>query len=426
MAATRLVAAIAKEVRLILRDREALLFLFAMPLVFVLIMSLALRDSFHERAGVQFALLVVNQDSGKVGEKLVDYFRHSSHFKTDVQTTAPDMKAVDGDLRTGKYKFAILIPKDTTARAARRISQQLDANTPKTLEPPIAVQLLTDPEVRGDQRALVMASLNRALQSVETAILLQQVNAAGKRLLRARQLFPEIPAIKAPAALNTFVDITDASSENSQVPTPTSVQQNAPAWTLLAMFLLVIPMSMTLIKERQLGSLQRLQSIAVPPWLLLIGKTVPYFVINQLQLLLILLEGMYLLPHLSGEALTIGHAPFAIFLVSAGASLAAIGFGLLIAVFVRTNEQATVFGPVSVLILAAIGGIMVPRFVMPPLMQHIGNLSPLAWALDGFLDIFLREGGVREVLPEVARLFTFAAACFGIATWRFRRYFRQG
>jgi ABC-2 type transport system permease protein len=420
----RLFATLVKETRVVLRDREALLLLFVMPLVFVIIMSLALQDSFHERAGVQFSLLIVNQDGGKVGEKLAGHFSRSTHFRTEVRTADPEAAALEQELRSGRYKFAIVIPKDTTAHAVRRVQERLNPDAAKNPQPAIEVRLLTDPTVRGDQRALVMAALNRALQSVETAILLQQVGEAGKRLARARQMFPEIPAVKPAASLDTFVEVADALLDDATRPrAPTSVQQNAPAWTLLAMFLLVIPLSVTVIKERQQGSLQRLQSLATPPWLLLVGKALPYFVINQIQLVLIILEGMYVMPHLGGEALTIGDAPGAIALVSAGASFAAVGFGLLVAVFVRTPEQANVFGPTSVLILAALGGIMVPRFVMPPLMQQIGTISPLSWALEGFLDIFLRDGGVREVLPEFMSLAGFGAACFAVAAWRFRRYF---
>jgi ABC-2 type transport system permease protein len=111
-------------------------------------------------------------------------------------------------------------------------------------------------------------------------------------------------------------------------------------------------------------------------------------------------------------------------LVSAGASLAAIGFGLFIAVSLRSAEQAHVVGPAAVLILAAVGGILVPKIIMPPFMQALANVSPLSWALDGFHDVFLRQGQAIDVVPEFLSLLGFAAVCFGVAAWRFRGYFR--
>jgi ABC-2 type transport system permease protein len=419
----RFAASLAKEVRLILRDPEALLLLFVMPLVFVVIMSLALQEPFRDRAGIQFPVLIVNQDDGPVGEKLAEHFTASRTFRTEVRRELP--AALADEMRAGKFRFAIVIPPKMTERASRRVAQGIDAEAPKGgREPPIEVGFLTDPTVRGDQRALVMASLNRALQAAETAILLRQVGEAGKRLVRAREMFPEIPLVRAPARLDTFVEIADApKTQGAKSAQPTSAQQHVPSWTLLAMFLLVIPLSVTFIRERQQGSLLRLQSLAIPPWLIVGAKVVPFFVINQMQMAIMLAAGVYLLPVLGGEALELGSSPAGLTLISAGASLAAIGYGFLLASFARTTEQATIFGPVSVLILAGIGGVLVPKMIMPPILQQIGMVSPFSWALEGFFDVFLRGGGVPEVLPELGGLLAFGMVCFAIALWRFRRQF---
>lgn len=423
----KLIAAVAKEIRVILRDREALLILFVMPVTFVLIMSLALQDAFSERAGIRFPLLIVDHDHGVIGDQIIQHFEHDNAFSvtrlraTPGETALPSAERVQEDLRSGRYKFAIIVPAGASRAAARRMDQQLGLTAAgKSPAAAVDIRLLADPTLRRDHRGLVISGLNRVLQGIESGMLLARYTQMTQRV-RAMGA-----ALRAPAkTTSTFADITDAADGGAQNgasrpdPVPTSVQQNAPAWTLLAMFFLVIPLSVTLIKERQQGSLMRLQSMAVPPWVLLAGKTVPYFIINQIQVLLILLVGMTLLPHLGGDALHIGHAPGAIALLSMAASLAAIGFGLLVATFARTPEQATTFGATSVLIFAALGGVMVPKLVMPPLLQQISNVSPLSWGLEGFLDIFVRAGGVREILPEFLQLLGFAAACMAIAVVRF-------
>ena len=425
----KLIAAIAKEMRVILRDREALLILFVMPVAFVLIMSLALQDAFSERAGIRFPLLIVDHDNGVVGERLIEHFGGDSAFSVTGQRANPGAAAlpsvmhVQEELRAGRYKFAIIVPAGASRDAGRHLDQQL--GLAPASKPPAArvdIRLLADPIVRRDHRGLVSSGLNRVLQGIESGMLLARYAQVAQRL-RAVGGAPGNPA----KTLNTFTAITDDADEaNSRsVPVPTSVQQNAPAWTLLAMFFLVIPLSVTLIKERQQGSLMRLQSMAVPPWVLLAGKTLPYFLINQIQVLLILLVGIYLLPRLGGDALQIGSAPGAIVLLSMAASLAAIGYGLLVATFARTPEQATTFGATSVLIFAALGGVMVPKLVMPAVLQQISNVSPLSWGLEGFLDIFVRAGGVREILPELLQLTGFAAACMAIAILRFGRGLRH-
>ena len=65
------------------------------------------------------------------------------------------------------------------------------------------------------------------------------------------------------------------------------------------------------------------------------------------------------------------------------------------------------FGPISVVIAAAIGGIMVPVYAMPKMMQQFSVLSPLGWGLDAFLELFVRGGNLKSVIPEVIALIGF-------------------
>ena len=54
-------------------------------------------------------------------------------------------------------------------------------------------------------------------------------------------------------------------------------------------------------------------------------------------------------------------------------------------------------------------------------MQQLSLLSPMAWGLEGLLDIFLRGGSMAEVLPEAGRLAGFGLATMGLAMWLARR-----
>jgi ABC-2 type transport system permease protein len=231
------------------------------------------------------------------------------------------------------------------------------------------------------------------------------------------------PKLKAEqlAAPKLFTRFTDEDTGADRLPAPTSVQQNAPGWTLLAMFFLAIPMSVTFIREYATGGLQRLQTMPVPRWVLYGGKIVPYFIINQIQFVLILIVGIWGLPLLGGDRLTVGHSPAALTVLSFSASFAAIGFALLIATLARTPEQASTLSATLIMTLGAIGGVMVPTIIMPPFMQKLAEFSPFFWGLEGFLDVYVRGGGLREVWPECTKLFGFAVVCFVLALQRFRQ-----
>ena len=82
-----------------------------------------------------------------------------------------------------------------------------------------------------------------------------------------------------------------------------------------------------------------------------------------------LLIGVYLFPSLGLPVLDISGRIGLLFVVTIFAGLAAIGLGLLLGTVARTQEQSAPFGATFVVILAAMGGVWVPVFVMPKIMQ---------------------------------------------------------
>jgi ABC-2 type transport system permease protein len=184
---------------------------------------------------------------------------------------------------------------------------------------------------------------------------------------------------------------------------------------MFAVFFIVISLSGNIIKEREDGSFTRLLTMPCPYWLYMLSKIIVYIVVCLLQLTMMFIMGKYILPLLGLPALAMGHSIVALVLMSVSASLAAIGYGIAIGKIATSNQQAAIFGSISVVILAAIGGVWIPTFVMPYTMQVISKLSPLNWGLTGFYDIFVRDGNWYSVLPESLALFLFFVLCSSIA-----------
>jgi ABC-2 type transport system permease protein len=410
-------ASVLKEARIILRDRQALILFFTMPVIFVLILSLSLRDVFGDRPGATFPVLVVVQDQGEVGRGVVETFRANPHIRLSLSRDASETQARQWVI-DGLYRFAVLVPAGATDQAQRRLGEIMaEVPVDLRLEKPVQVQALADPELRSDYRKVLEGTLNLALHGIEMKLGREQLEQTLRVTLGER--FTGLPDLDQ-ARLFTPVR-GDTVTKRGGGPTPSSVQQNAPAWTLLAMFFLSVPLSVSFIKEREQGSLFRLQTMSVPPWVVLGGKAVPFFVINQIQMISVLAVSVYVLPLLGGDPLGLGDAPLALALMGASASLAAIGFGIAVAMYARTTEQAAGFSSATVMIMGALGGILVPKAVMLPIMQDLAVLSPLSWGLDGFLDVFVRGGAVPEVLPEALALLAFSAFCHAIAILRYRR-----
>jgi ABC-2 type transport system permease protein len=128
------------------------------------------------------------------------------------------------------------------------------------------------------------------------------------------------------------------------------------------------------------------------------------------------------MPLIGGEGLSLQGVNWAaLLLMLLAISLAAVSLALAVACLVSSHAQAATLGPILNVLMVALGGVMVPLFVMPPVMQKIAGYSPMNWGLEGLLDALLRSGDVASVLPEVGRLVGFAALILVVAFVLFRR-----
>jgi len=89
------------------------------------------------------------------------------------------------------------------------------------------------------------------------------------------------------------------------------------------------------------------------------------------------------------------------------AALGAIGFGLLVGSGSRTHSQAALFGSVMVVILGIISGTFLPIHVMPKAIRIISSFSPVRWGIDNYLELFIRDGNVLDILPRALWLLMF-------------------
>jgi ABC-2 type transport system permease protein len=208
----------------------------------------------------------------------------------------------------------------------------------------------------------------------------------------------------------------------AQGPRPTAVQQNVPAWLVFGMFFVVASIAGLFVEERACGALARLRSLGARPWQLIVSKICPYLAVNGVQAALMLAVGVWLMPWIGGEGLSLQGVHWgALLLMLLAISLAAVSLALAVACLVRTHAQAATLGPILNVLMAALGGVMVPLFVMPPVMQKIAAYSPMNWGLEGLLNVLLRSGDVASVLPQAGRLAGFAVLMLMIAFGLFRR-----
>jgi ABC-2 type transport system permease protein len=165
----------------------------------------------------------------------------------------------------------------------------------------------------------------------------------------------------------------------------------------------------------------RLLTMPVSYFNVFMAKISVYTVVCYIQFILMVLAGMYILPLFGLAALDPGNQYILLSVLAIASSLAALGYGIMIGTVAKTHQQAAAFGSVSIVILAAIGGLWVPTYLMPPVMKHLATFSPLNWAHAGFLDVFLRGSDFIAISGELSKLLIFFFCCIAVAML-YRKY----
>ena len=417
MIGRHILVSIRKELKLLRRDRAGIFLLFIMPAFLVILITLIQDRVTNTTVDVLF----IDHDNGEVSRIIRDLFALSEEISLIEQEKSKKLnnKEAAGLLAKGDYQFAIILPKGLSEAANKNAARRIAAassNEKIESNPEPQITILFDPTVQGGFRTAVVEALQRVTQGIQYQFLFHY---GTQKLLQ--KLPAEIRAQLPPQGFNLteelpqIYDTTPLISIKEQFATgmnfirqPTAVQQNVPAWAIFGIFLIVVPLSGSIIRERNSGINKRLQLLPTSYYLLATGKLLAYILISLIQFLVILAAGIFILPLFGTDSFSPGNSLFLFAILVVAVSTAACGYGIFLGNICRTYEQTAVIGPVSVVIASAIGGVMVPVYALPESLKLFSNLSPLYWAQNGFYDLLLRDGTTASLIPEFALLFGFS------------------
>lgn len=372
-----------KEFKLIFRDIHALLVLFLMPSIFILIMSLALKNTYSQNIESKLKVAIISQNSKDI-DVLIEELNKNPYFEAKIENSISN-KDLIYEL---KYDFAIKLDSD--------FKNQINKNSKDFF-----IEIFSKPNIKYEFYTILKNEIVKNISKSITKDFFINSKIDAKNLDNLDNLISN---------QYIFKNEKDSSIINS-------VQQSVPAWLIFSMFFILIPISNTFINEKNFGTIQRIKSINIPLYTLLLGKILPYFIINQIQLIFMILIGIYIVPLFGGDILKIEGSYFLITLISFAISFAAISFALLIANISKTTEEATSIGGVINIIFAAIAGIMVPKFVMPQFMQDLSLFSPMSWGLESFIEILVNNGSFSDIKSYLLYLVIFGTMCLIFANF---------
>lgn len=403
----KLKSTILKDIRILLRDKIGLVIMFAMPILLAIVITSVQNSTFELVNENKIPLLVYNKDKGETGKELITALQKIGIFELQQLSGEYSEKDIAEKMHNKDALVAIVVPGDYSAEVLRKAKnvtrealKKLDIGTDSMLIKSSAETPLTlyyHPVLQQSFRNSIDGAIKSSLQLIQSKFIV-------------KNLYQEVNEEAIPDSLET--QILSNQTPINEIPVskdgsrtiPTASQHNVPAWTIFAMFFIVISLGSSIVREKQSGSFTRLRTLPTSFAVALLSKQITYLLVTLMQAIVIFSIGIWLFPKMGLPALNLPADKAALLLVTLICGWGATSFAICIGVFAQTQEQANGIGAVSIVLLAAIGGLLVPSFAMPSSFRYIMQLSPLHWCLEAFYGLFLEGGKLRDILLNILPL----------------------
>lgn len=403
-----------KDIKILLKDPSALVVLLILPLMFMTVMSFALKNEYGSNDN-PVTLGYFDKDNTKISRDYLAKIEESKGIKLEKISTVEDFSKYKEENR---YIVLFTIPEgfeksiiDNTKINVEMFSDATQATTANVLIQSItgvsrAFEVKYQLENYGRKQAdmtnkFVNDSIEETVKGIESNLGMelpidnsQNEDKEEKISKNTEKLMKEEVEKQNIAIVNVF--------SNDQKTSPNSFQQNVPGYAVMFAFFIVMWSGKSFLKERESGTWKRLLISKASSFDLYFGKFIPNYVVNFFQILLLFIFGSLTFK------MSLGKDLFALISMIAILSLCSTSLGALLSLVAKTDSQLTGYSLFIVLFSAALGGTMVPLRLMPEMMQKIAKIVPQSWALEGFQKIIVSNGNISSIATNMTVLLGFS------------------
>lgn len=401
-----------KDLKLIFRDRAALILMLAAPFALTLGMGL-ITGSFSSSGGSinKLPLVIVNQDDGQLGEALQNLLTSTDLADLLAPTLTSDPAAARQQVEADQVVAAVIIPAGFTDSIIPKDANGAAAAT-------VAIEVVKNP-VRPISSGIVESIVQGFVDRVEAGrvggqVAIEQLLANG---LIAPQEIPQLAqklgteqAEQAVGAQLIRIRRTDAAPQQTNSFSPLLLM--APGMALVFLMFTVSLGSRSILTERRDGTLARMLSTATGGSRILVGKISGVYFIGAAQMFILIIASAVLFKLSWGD-------PLGVFLLVLAAVVGAAGWGLLLAAVAKTPSQVANWGMAMMLLFGLLGGSFFGG-TRPGALNTVGKITPNAWAMDGFT-ILARGGTTADLIPVLLALLAMGVILLAISVVLFNR-----
>jgi ABC-2 type transport system permease protein len=368
-----------KDLKLFFHDQRSVILTFLLPLILISLFAFAYGGigQFNGRSQ-PVNLLVTDLDQSRFSKEII----YKIDSLEDIRTVVSDSKKSKDLVIRGKYACALIIYKG--------FQDSLEAGNP------IPVELVYD-RSRETEIGILQQNLISTLISSTSEIMIK------KNIEKyLQELFPDDENDISNDIFGTLIK-NDKNKEVIKWTPVVGIKNDtrlgliqAVAGTAILMLLFsVAGVGTSILEEKENGTINRLLYSPLRGSTILYSKMLFAFFISILQL-----TAMFLFAWLILNMDMSVNIPGLILMIIA-TSFAVSSLGIFLAAVAKTRQQAQNLSTIIILVMSAIGGSMIPLFIMPPILQKIALLSVNYWGIQGFYDLFWRVLPLKEVLPKI-------------------------
>ncbi len=369
-----------KEFAHIRRDRSTIFFTFMVPVLQLTIFGFAIDVTIDN-----IPVVVMDLDGHQESRRFVEALTATGTFQVVDRTW--DLDSFRRAVTAGRAKVGVLIPANYAERLLSRENAQ--------------VQVLID----GSDSQVATTALN-TVNLVTTQLAIGRARLFGETLQLAPARDEEGSPVLPLEARTRLLYNPDLQSSHFFVPGLVAI--------ILQLVLLFLT-NLSIVRERELGTLEQLFVTPVGRAGLLLGKLTPYAVMAFGELLIVLtaMAAIFGVPIHGSLALLL--------LLSCLFIVTVLGLGLLISTLARTQLEAVQLAFLVMLPSVLLSGFMFPRSEMPVVIRAIGYALPVTYFVEILRGIILRGAEFKDLLPHVAGLALCCAIILTLSLTRFRK-----
>lgn len=376
---SRFRAFVQKEFRHILRDRRTLLILFGMPIMQVLLFGFVLTNEIKNAA---IAVLDPSKDAESIA--LTNKLVSSGYFR--IEKTLGSPAEIDAAFRTGKIKMALVFPSDFAAQ----LQTANPAESGQASQQPATLQLIGDASDPNTAATLVnYASAIIADYQQEKLLASGIVHSSSFIVTQTRMRYnPEQKGV-----FNFVPGVM----------------------TLILMLVSAMMTSITIAREKELGTMEVLLVSPLQPIQIILGKTAPYLVLTLLNALVVVLLGIFVfgMPMHGSVILLAAECVLYMFV--------ALSLGIFISTRAKDQMTAMFMSALGLMMpTMLLSGFIFPRESMPQVLQWIGSAIPATWFNPIIKGIMIKGVGLEVLWKHTLVLGAMALFFLGLSLKNFK------